>query len=182
MGGPAMLYCGFMKIGLNAHLHSQQAGYRARRASMAISPISCAAFARPRRPISWQFEALVGAANTTLDLSASRCCARRWIRVRRCAASCLGADAAAACNCGDLISTMPWPLSRRLRLGTAPMVVTVYDLSFLRFPERLSAGRAGLYLRQMTALTCSRARRVLAISQSTADDLVRPAGRARGQD
>ena len=50
------------------------------------------------------------------------------------------------------------------------MVVTVYDLSFLRFPARLSAVRR-LYLRAMTSLTCVRARRVLAISQSTADDL-----------
>ncbi len=50
------------------------------------------------------------------------------------------------------------------------MVVTVYDLSFLRFPGRLSRARR-LYLQGMTALTCARARRVLAISQSTADDL-----------
>ena len=42
---------------------------------------------------------------------------------------------------------------------TAPMVVTVYDLSFLRFPARLSAARR-LYLRAMTAFTCARARRV----------------------
>ena len=52
----------------------------------------------------------------------------------------------------------------------APMVVTVYDLSFIRFPSRMSLGRRA-YLRAMTALTCKRARRVMAISQSTADDL-----------
>ena len=52
----------------------------------------------------------------------------------------------------------------------APMVVTVYDLSFIRYPARLSFARRQ-YLRLMTALTCRRARRVLAISQSTADDL-----------
>ena len=51
-----------------------------------------------------------------------------------------------------------------------PMVVTVYDLSFLRYPAGLSAARR-LYLRAMTTITCTRARRVLAISQSTADDL-----------
>ena len=50
------------------------------------------------------------------------------------------------------------------------MVVTVYDLSFLRYPERLSAARRW-YLRSFTALTCRRARRVLAISRSTAADL-----------
>ena len=50
------------------------------------------------------------------------------------------------------------------------MVVTVYDLSFLHYPARLSVARR-LYLRALTALTCARARRVLAISQSTANDL-----------
>ena len=52
----------------------------------------------------------------------------------------------------------------------APMVVTVYDLSFMRYPERLSHARR-MYLRAMTALTCQRARRVIAISKSTAKDL-----------
>ena len=51
-----------------------------------------------------------------------------------------------------------------------PMVVTVYDLSFLRFPQALSPARR-LYLRAFTRLTCQRARRVLAISQSTATDV-----------
>ena len=50
------------------------------------------------------------------------------------------------------------------------MVVTVYDLSFLKFPERLSAARRW-YLRRFTGLTCRRALRVLAISRSTATDL-----------
>ncbi len=52
-----------------------------------------------------------------------------------------------------------------------PFVVTVYDLTFMRYPERLPRSRR-LYLRLMTGLSCRRARRVIAISQSTADDLV----------
>jgi glycosyltransferase involved in cell wall biosynthesis len=52
-----------------------------------------------------------------------------------------------------------------------PFVVTVYDLTFIRYPERLSTPRR-LYLRLFTGLSCNRARRVMAISQSTADDLV----------
>lgn len=52
-----------------------------------------------------------------------------------------------------------------------PFVVTVYDLTFIRYPERLPRARR-LYLGLMTSLSCRRARRVLAISQSTADDLV----------
>ncbi|MBX3083087.1 MAG: glycosyltransferase family 4 protein [Anaerolineae bacterium] len=52
-----------------------------------------------------------------------------------------------------------------------PFVVTVYDLTFIRFPERLPSTRR-LYLQLMTRLTCQRAKRVIAISNSTADDLV----------
>jgi glycosyltransferase involved in cell wall biosynthesis len=51
-----------------------------------------------------------------------------------------------------------------------PFVVTVYDLTFVRYPERLPTARR-LYLRLFTRLSCQRARRVIAISQSTADDL-----------
>jgi glycosyltransferase involved in cell wall biosynthesis len=55
-------------------------------------------------------------------------------------------------------------------LSAVPSVVTVYDLSFIRFPTRLSSTRR-YYLRSMTALSCRRARRVLAISESTAEDV-----------
>lgn len=51
-----------------------------------------------------------------------------------------------------------------------PFVVTVYDLTFLRYPKRLTAARR-LYLRLFTGVTCHRARRVLAISHSTGRDL-----------
>ena len=56
-------------------------------------------------------------------------------------------------------------------LQTRPMVVTVYDLSFLRFPQLLPTARRR-YLQLLTRHTCQRARRVIAISQSTATDLV----------
>ena len=54
----------------------------------------------------------------------------------------------------------------------APLVVTVYDLSFIHYPESMPLTRR-LYLRLLTGRTCRRARRVLAISQSTADDVAR---------
>jgi glycosyltransferase involved in cell wall biosynthesis len=44
-------------------------------------------------------------------------------------------------------------------------VVTIFDLSFLRYPERLSLGRR-LYLQQITHAAVAQARRVLAISES----------------
>jgi glycosyltransferase involved in cell wall biosynthesis len=60
-------------------------------------------------------------------------------------------------------------------LTRVPSVVTVYDLSFIHYPDRLSAARR-LYLRTLTGLSCRRARRVIVISQSTADDVHRLLG------
>ena len=155
-----------MRIGLNAHLLSQQAGYRSAGINGYIANLLRQLPANA--PDSWQFQALVGAANTAqierVKMSHSafdtRSPMRRifWeqtlqpLKLRQ----------------FDLYHAMAFVAPIVL---TAPMVVTVYDLSFLRFPDRLSAARRH-YLRSMTALTCSRARRVLAISQSTADDLV----------
>lgn len=53
-----------------------------------------------------------------------------------------------------------------------PMVVTVHDLSFFPFPEALSA-RARLVLRWLVPVSVRTARRVIAISESTKQDLVR---------
>jgi hypothetical protein len=50
-------------------------------------------------------------------------------------------------------------------LWRGPSVVTVYDLSFLRYPERLSRSRR-LYLRWATTASVRQARRVIAISES----------------
>lgn len=61
-----------------------------------------------------------------------------------------------------------------------PAVVTVYDLSFIWLPERFPPAQR-LYLNAATRWAGRRARRVLAISESTKADLVRslgvPAGR-----
>ncbi len=53
-----------------------------------------------------------------------------------------------------------------------PSVVTVYDLSFIHYPDRLPASRR-LYLRLLTRRSCRVARRVIAISHSTAHDLTK---------
>ncbi|MBN1287248.1 MAG: glycosyltransferase family 4 protein [Anaerolineae bacterium] len=60
-------------------------------------------------------------------------------------------------------------------VAPCPSVVTVYDLSFLYYPERFRAARR-LYLRALTGVSCRRARRVIAISQSTARDVHRLLG------
>jgi glycosyltransferase involved in cell wall biosynthesis len=60
-------------------------------------------------------------------------------------------------------------------LAATPSVVTVYDLSFSLAPERLPRARR-LYLGLLTGLSCRRARRVIAISESTRADVVRHYG------
>ena len=55
--------------------------------------------------------------------------------------------------------------------ATAPVIVTVHDLSFMRFPERFRRLNR-LYLSAMTRLSCKRARRIIAVSQATADEIV----------
>jgi len=65
---------------------------------------------------------------------------------------------------------------------SGPSVVTVYDLSFWRTPERFPAAQR-LYLSTLTRLAVRRAARVIAISQSTQRDVVEllgaPADRVR---
>lgn len=56
-----------------------------------------------------------------------------------------------------------------------PVVITVHDLSFLRFPERFRPLNR-VYLSLMTRLSCRRARRIIAVSQATADEVVRLLG------
>jgi glycosyltransferase involved in cell wall biosynthesis len=51
-----------------------------------------------------------------------------------------------------------------------PAVVTVYDLSFIHYPQVLSSARRR-YLETFTALSCRRAERIIAISHSTAKDV-----------
>ena len=61
-----------------------------------------------------------------------------------------------------------------------PTVVTVYDLSFKLTPDRFPPAQR-LYLSAFTARSCHRARRVIAISESTRSDLVRLFGVPRSK-
>lgn len=155
-----------MKIGLNAHLHTRQASYRSAGIKNYIANLlrHLPAIA----PDHWQFEALVGAANRAefKGVTMSRAALDTQSPLRRIFWE--QALQPLQLRQYDLYHALAFVAPIVL---TAPMVVTVFDLSFLRFPERLSPARR-LYLRNMTALTCSRARRVLAISQCTADDLL----------
>ena len=154
-----------MRIGLNAHLLAGQSGYRSAGIHGYISNLL--RHLPMEAPADWQFQAMVGATNSATfpGVSMSRARFDTESPLRRIVWE--QTMQPLQLRQFDLYHALAFvaPL-----LLTVPMVVTVYDLSFLRFPARLSAVRR-LYLRAMTSLTCVRARRVLAISQSTADDL-----------
>jgi glycosyltransferase involved in cell wall biosynthesis len=152
-------------IGLNAHLLSAQAGYRRAGIHTYINGVLAHL---PAIDAAWHYTALVGEGtppphpNLTVRRSrmATSSALRRIVWEQAVQPFQLGAF--------DLVHEMAFvaPL-----IMPRPFVVTVYDLTFERFPERLPRSRR-LYLSWMTRLACRRARRILAISQSTADDLV----------
>ncbi|GBD07853.1 D-inositol 3-phosphate glycosyltransferase [Candidatus Thermoflexus japonica] len=69
----------------------------------------------------------------------------------------------------DLLHAMAFVAPLAVRL---PVVVTVYDLSFVRHPEAFRAWNR-IYLRLFTRLTCWRAAGILTISQAAREDLIR---------
>lgn len=159
-----------MKIALNAHLLSGRLGYRTAGIHgyiynlLAHLPAAC--------PPGWSLTAYVGRGTahtfdgvrmirSRLDTASP---ARRvlWEQVFQ------PAQVAGY----DLYHALAFVLPVALR---TPSVVTVYDLSFLHYPQVLTPARR-LYLRLLTAHSCQRARRVIAISHSTADDLHRSLG------
>jgi glycosyltransferase involved in cell wall biosynthesis len=152
-------------IGLNAHLLSSQAGYRAAGIHNVIHRLL---LHLPQvAPEGWRFTAMVGrevrAAYPAVQMRRSRLNTERPLQ------RILWEQAAQPWQLRefDLLHATAFvsPL-----LSRKPTVVTVYDLSFLRYPRYLPAARR-LYLRLLTALSCQRARRVTVISQSTANDL-----------
>lgn len=159
-----------MHIGLNAHLLSNRAGYRT--AGIHGYIYNTLAHMTAFAPPDWRFTALVGGQNpaqfpgmtlrrSVLDTESPL---RRIIWEQALQPWQLGAF--------DLYHALAFVAPLRVPV---PFVVTVYDLSFMHFPEVLTPARR-LYLRFFTRHTCQRARRVIAISQSTADDLVATLG------
>ncbi len=159
-----------MHIGLNAHLLSAQPGYRSAGIHGYIDGLLRHLPAAV--PSDWQLTAFVGAANPTqidgMTMRRSRMDTEAPLR------RILWEQAFQPFALGgiDLYHALAFVAPLAL---TKPSVVTIYDLSFIHYPERLPAARR-LYLRLLTGLTCRRARRVLAISQSTARDLTATLG------
>lgn len=155
-----------MHIGLNAHLLAPENSYRAAGIHNAIHHLLL--HLPEVAPADWQFTALVNPAYT-----------QSYEGIQR--------------QPGPFVTTAPmrriiWeqfvqPVAlRRFDLVHAlafasplinpcPSVVTIYDLTFIRYPERLSRARR-VYLQALTPRSCRLARRILAISESTKADLV----------
>jgi len=152
-------------VGLNAHLLSSEPGYRAAGIHTVIHHLlrNLGQQAGP----DWRFTALVGREQTARypGLTMRRAA---W-DTRRPSRRILWEQAVQPGQLRqfDLYHALAFAAPLALPV---PMVVTVYDLTFMRYPQRLSAARRR-YLRLMTDLTCRRARRVFAISHSTGRDL-----------
>jgi glycosyltransferase involved in cell wall biosynthesis len=155
-----------MHIGLNAHLLSGKASYRS--AGIHGYTYNTLAHLAAAAPEGWRFTAMVGKDNPAQfpDLTMRHSRMNTDSPLRRI----LWEQLAQPAQLGefDLYHALAFVAPLWLR---APMVVTVYDLSFVHYPQVLTAVRR-LYLRLFTRLTCQRARRVIAISHSTARDVV----------
>ncbi|HLA41814.1 MAG TPA: glycosyltransferase, partial [Aggregatilineales bacterium] len=156
-----------MKIALNAHLLSAQTGYRSAGIHGYIyHTLRCL----PDAAQDAEFDVLTGAGNPPehprMHIHRSRFSTANPIRriiweqvIQRSVLRKLAPD---------LYHGMAFVAPMGLHI---PSVVTVYDLSFIRYPAGLSTARR-LYLKLFTRQSCNQAARVIAISQSTARDLV----------
>lgn len=157
-----------LRVGINAHLLSGQGSYRRAGIHQYIEQVLC--------HLSWSEEAklepvvftrhgeaLAGKPNLVL-VSTSWPTERRFARILW----------------EQLI--WPWQVARydldllhsmafvTPILSTQPAVVTVYDLSFVHYPERFPPLQR-LYLRSQAARSCRQARRVITISESARQDI-----------
>jgi glycosyltransferase involved in cell wall biosynthesis len=154
-----------MHIGLNAHLLSSAAGYRS--AGIHGYIYNLLRHLPSEAPDYWKFTAMVGAKNQQhFDRITLR---RAFLDTQSPTRRILWEQLIQPFQLAEfdlyhaLAFVSPFLLARR-------SVVTVYDLSFIHYPQVLSPARR-LYLRLLTALSCQRAERVIAISHSTARDI-----------
>jgi glycosyltransferase involved in cell wall biosynthesis len=154
-----------MHIGLNAHLLASQTGYRS--AGIHGYIYNTLAHLAAAAPADWEFTAMVGAANTHqlpgIHLRRARLDTESPLRRILWEQALQPGQLSAFDLYHALAFVSPLILSK-------PSIVTVYDLSFVQYPQVLSTARR-LYLRLFTGISCRRARRIIAISRSTAQDV-----------
>jgi glycosyltransferase involved in cell wall biosynthesis len=164
----------FWQVGLNAHLLSREAGYRSAGIHgyiyQLIRHLPAVLEGEDLRYTVFLGE---GSIEPGERLTVSR---SRW-RTGRPLARILWEQVALPLAKVDVLHSMAFvsPL-----IAPWPTVVTVYDLSFVFYPDAFPPGRRA-YLTLFTRLSCRRARRIIAISESTRRDLVKqwnlPAGK-----
>jgi glycosyltransferase involved in cell wall biosynthesis len=154
------------RIGINAHLLSGEAGYRRAGIHQYIAQVL-----RHLPPDGGDYVIFTRHTEEWLE-QVGTVLRSRWPtenRLARIAWEQVAWPWLAARNQIDLLHSMafvtPW-LSRR------PAVVTVFDLSFMHFPEAFPAAQRW-YLTSQTARSVRRARRVIAISESGRQDVHR---------
>lgn len=163
-----------LRIGLNAHLLSQQAGYRQAGVSRYIAELVRHLTAEPGPHAYTLFTPPHGAGDLApppaLRVAASRLPTQQptvriaWEQV-----------------VGPVAAARRWLDVFHSPVNVAPLalpcrsVITIHDLAFLAYPERFRAGRRR-YLALLTRLSARRAARVIAVSQFTADEVVRRLG------
>lgn len=163
-----MLPTGTQRIGINAHLLADEATYRRAGIHQYIAQVLC--------HLPWQagVEYVVFARHGAdlVNQPGFEFRRSRWPTesrlVRILWEQSVWAAAAARERLDLLHSTafvLPW-LSQR------PSVVTIYDLSFVLFPERFPTLQRR-YLTWQTRLSCRRARRIITISESGRRDVAR---------
>ncbi|MCC6630246.1 MAG: glycosyltransferase family 4 protein [Chloroflexi bacterium] len=159
-----------LRIGLNAHLQSREAGYRQAGVSRYIAELVRHLAAEPGPHAYTLFTPPHGTGELALParvrVAASRLPTQRP-PVRIVWEQALGPVAAARRRLDVFHSPVNVaPLTLPCR-----SVITIHDLAFLAYPERFRAGRRR-YLALLTRLSARRATRVIAVSQFTADEVV----------
>jgi glycosyltransferase involved in cell wall biosynthesis len=160
-----------LNVGLNAHLLSRQAGYRSagihsyiqhliHHLPTADEHLGVTVFTGQSRTGEWEALARVGWQNSRWPTH------QPWMRV---AWEQLVQPWALHRSGVQLLHAMAF-VSPLLEL--VPTVVTVHDLSFLRFPDRFRPAKR-LYLSTLTRISCRRARRIIAVSHATAAETER---------
>lgn len=154
-----------VRIGINAHLLSEQEGYRRAGIHQYISQILT------HLPVEDDLEYFVYTRHRSLpEKQNCRVIGSRWPTERR-QLRILWEQSVwpvAAVRDGlDLLHSMAFvtPI-----LSSKPAVVTVYDLSFMHYPERFVSLQRR-YLAGQTCRSCRQARRVIAISKSGREDV-----------
>lgn len=166
----------YLHIGINAHLLSDEAGYRRAGIHQYIDRVlknlpaneAMAYTLYTRRPRDWAERPGLRPVGTRLP-TAGRLARIAWEQTVW--------PIAAQRDRLDLMHSMAFAMPR---FAPCPVVVTIYDLSFVEYPDTFPAIQRR-YLAAETAYSCRRAARLIAISESGKRDIHRVYGTPTAQ-